>query len=675
MDHLNHHYASSGDGDAKSLGLHEGHDAQMFARMFLVSLALSIPVVLYSDLPGILLGFRLPPFFGSHLLPLVLGTIVFFYGGSLFLVGAGREIRGRRIGMMTLIALAISVAYAWSLYLAAQGKFDGLFWELTTLITIMLLGHYLEIKAVQGAQGALAELQKLLPDTAEVVRVGKTVTIPLGELAVGDVVMVRPGARVPADGKIIEGQTDVDESLATGESKPVPKQVGSFVVAGSGNGDGSIMVEVISIGDKTFLAGVMRLMQEAQESKSELQLLSDQAAYYLTLLAVLAGVAAFAGWIIVGRDFNFALERLVAVLIITCPHALGLAIPLVASISTSVAAKSGFLIRNRQALESAREIDMVLFDKTGTLTEGKYGVESVHPVVGESDDEVLRLSAAVDIKSEHLVSRAIVEAAKKRGLQLGSVQDFTRLSGKGVEGLVDGIRTKAGGRTLFEATDLALPAEIVPAYEAAQAAGKTVSYVICDDKLKGIIVLSDIIREESKQAVALLKAMKVSVAMVTGDSESVAAWVAQDIGIKIWFAQSLPAEKTQRLKELQKLGKKVAFVGDGINDAPALISADVGIAIGAGTTVAVESADIILVKNDPRDVAKLITLSRVSYKTMIQNLIWATAYNILALPLAAGIFAAYGVLLDPAVSALFMSLSTVIVAVNAVMLRGLTFKN
>jgi Cu2+-exporting ATPase len=643
----------------------------MFARKFLVCLLLTIPTVLYSALPAALLSWQAPAFPGSMWVPAVLGTFVFWYGGWIFLVAAKGELMRRKPGMMSLIALAIGVAWVFSIYQVSRGQEDTLFWELTTLITIMLLGHWLEMRAVRGAQGALGELAKLLPDTAEVVRAGKHSTIALSELKVGDAVMIRPGTRVPADGKVIEGESDVNEALATGESKPAKKSVGSFVIAGTVNGDGMLVVEVTGIGEKTFLAGVMRLVAEAQASKSNLQLLSDQAAYYLTLVAIVAGLAAFAGWIFVGAGVNFALERLVAVLVVACPHALGLAIPLVASISTTKAARSGFLIRQRLALEKAREVDMVLFDKTGTLTEGKYGVEAVHPVPGSSEEEVLRLSASVDAKSEHVVSRAVVEAAKRRGIPLSPVMQFKRLPGKGVEGVVQSALIKVGGRSLFDASDVSLPPNLEEVFAAAQAAGKTVSYVISDSQLKGIIIMGDIIRSESKQAVETLRKMGVGVAMVTGDSDAVAAFVAKELGINTFFAQSLPAEKTVRVKELQSLGKKVAFIGDGINDAPALIEAQVGMAIGAGTNVAVESAGIILIKNDPRDVAKVIQLSRAAYRRMVQNLFWATGYNVIAMPLAAGVAITWGVVLSPAVSALFVSLSTVIVAVNAIGLRRL----
>ena len=658
-----------------SLDKHEGHDVDEFARKFLVCLVLTIPVLLYSPLPATFLGWQAPQFPGLAALPLVLGSIVFWYGGWVFLRSAKREISARQPGMMTLIALAIIAAYLYSLYQILRGETDTLFWELTTLITIMLLGHWLEMRAVRGAQGALSELSKLLPDTVEVIRAGSTTILPLAQLKVGDIFMVRPGGKIAADGQVADGQSDVNESLATGESMPVKKTLESQVIAGTINGDGALQVRVTSIGKDTFLAGVMRLVAEAQSSKSKLQLLSDRAAFDLTIVAIISGVVTFVIWFFVQGDLNIALERLVAVLVVACPHALGLAIPLVASISTTLAARQGFLIRERSALEAARNVDMVVFDKTGTLTTGTYGVEGVYPAPGVATHDILQWAASVDAKSEHVVSRAIVTKAKEEGLLLSEVYEFSRLPGKGVEGQVQGQMVMVGGHSLLEALSATVPAELGLSIKAAQDAGKTISFVFRGGTLKGMIVLGDVLREESREAVAQLHKLGVAVAMITGDAEAVAAWVAKELGIKTFFAEALPAEKTQRVKELQSIGKRVAFVGDGINDAPALTQADVGIAIGAGTNVAIESAGIILMRNDPRDIANIIELSRRTYRKMIQNLFWATGYNVVALPLAAGAAASWGVILNPALSAVFMSLSTVIVAVNAVMLRGMKFKN
>lgn len=652
----------------KSHDKHEGHNTNIFAKKFWVSLVLTIPIVLYSPLPQTFLGWNPPDFPGSGLVPLILGSIVFFYGGWIFLSSAWRELKGKAPGMMTLISLAIVTAYSYSVFQVLRGQEETLFWELTTLIVVMLLGHWMEMRAVKGAQGALQELSKLLPDTAEVERNGKTETIPLNQLQTGDIIVIRPGGKVAADGEIIEGASDIDEALATGESKPVQKKVGDAVIAGTINGDGSLRAKVTKIGEDTFLAGVMRLVQEAQASKSKLQLLSDRAAFYLTVIAVAAGLLTLFIWLpLRGADFGFT--RMVAVLVIACPHALGLAIPLVASISTTMAAKNGFLVRQRLALEAARNIDVVLFDKTGTLTKGEYGVTGVFSNENFSESDVLKLAASVDTKSEHSASRAIVKKAQESNVPMTSITDFKRLPGKGVSGIVDGKTVKVGGRALRESAGLTVADEIRQIIANEGRAGKTIIYVISDDKLAGVIALGDIIREESREAIKQLKGQNVQVAMITGDSEAVAKWVSQELDIDEYFAEVLPEHKADKVKELQGKGKKVAMVGDGINDAPALTQADVGIAIGAGTNVAIESAGIVLVKNDPRDIPKIIELSRLTYTKMIQNLFWASGYNIIALPLAAGVAVSWGIVLNPAVSAIFMSFSTVIVAVNAVMLR------
>lgn len=616
---------------------HAGHSTAMFFHKFWISLVLTIPVVLYADIVETLFGWSPPAFPGSPYLPLVLGSIVFFYGGWIFLAGAWREIEGRLPGMMTLIGIAISAAYLWSLYAVFAGE-EALFWELTTLITIMLLGHWLEMRAVSGAQGALKELSKLLPDTAEVIRDGKTETIALSELRENDMVLVRPGAKVPADGTITDGGSDVNESLVTGESKPVSKKEGDSVIAGTINGDGSLKVRVMHIGEKTFLAGVMRLVAEAQASKSRLQVLSDKAALYLTVVAVGGGGITLVAWLLSGADVGFAVARLVAVLVIACPHALGLAVPLVASISTTKAARSGFLVKQRIALEAARTIDTVLFDKTGTLTEGKFSV------VSASFDEALALAAAVEAHSEHPIAKAIVEEARKRNAPPHEAKNFKRIPGQGAEAQIEEKYIFVGHRG---GSDILVEVE-----------GKTI----------GTIAVEDTVRQESKQAVRMLKDMGIRVAMITGDSEDVAKQVSEELGIDQYFARVVPGEKAEKVKLLQQSGKRVAFVGDGVNDAPALTQADLGIAIGAGTNVAIESAGIILVRNDPRDIVKIIKLSRMTYTKMIQNLFWASGYNILALPLAAGVLAFKGILLQPAVAAVFMSASTVIVAVNAVLL-------
>jgi len=590
-------------------------------------------------------------------------------------------------GMMTLIGIAISAAYIWSVYAVFAGV-ETLFWELTTLITIMLLGHWIEMRAVSGAQGALKELSKLLPDTAEVVRDGlstsleasKTEVIPLSELKENDVVLVKPGTKVPADGTIIDGDSDVNESMMTGESKPVSKKAGDQVIAGAINGDGALKVRVANIGEKTFLAGVMRLVAEAQASKSRLQILSDKAAFYLTIIAVSGGIITLIAWLLAGAEVGFAVARLVAVLVIACPHALGLAVPLVASISTTKAAHNGFLVKQRIALEAARTIDIVLFDKTGTLTKGEFGVIDMWSTPGHTTDEVLTLAASLDALSEHPIARAVVAEAKKKRFSLGEPKKFEALKGKGVKALVEepasaqgsGEAQKeimVGGPALLESVGITVPDELSKKVDEVGKKGQTVVFTIRDKTLLGAIALADVIREESRDAILKLKEIGVRTAMITGDSEDVAKWVSEELGIDEYFARVLPHQKSEKVKELQARNMKVAMVGDGINDAPALTQADLGIAIGAGTNVAIESAGIILVRNDPRDIVKIIKLSQMTYSKMIQNLWWAAGYNIFALPLAAGALAWKGILLEPAFAAVLMSASTVIVAVNAVLLK------
>jgi len=647
---------------------HAGHSTAMFLRKFWVSLILTIPVVLYADVLKTIFKWSLPAFPGLEYMPLVLGSIVFFYGGWVFIAGAVREIQGRLPGMMTLIGIAISAAYFWSIYAIFAGA-ETLFWELTTLITIMLLGHWIEMRAVSGAQGALKELSKLLPDTAEVIRDGKTEIITLPELKENDVVLVKPGTKIPADGTIIEGDSDVNESMMTGESKPVSKKEGDQVIAGAINGDGALKVRVASIGEKTFLAGVMRLVAEAQASKSRLQILSDRAAFYLTIVAVGGGIITLIAWLLAGADVAFAVARLVAVLVIACPHALGLAVPLVASISTTKAAHNGFLVKQRIALEAARTIDIVLFDKTGTLTKGEFGVINTWSTSGNTTDEVLTLAASLDSLSEHPIARAVVAEAKKKGLSLRETKKFEALKGKGVRAMVEEKEVMVGGPALLEGIGITVPSELLRNVAEAGKKGQTVVFIVRDKTLLGAIAMADIIREESREAIQKLKEIGVRTAMITGDSEDVAKWVADELGIDEYFARVLPHQKSEKVKELQTRNMKVAMVGDGINDAPALIQADLGIAIGAGTNVAIESAGIILVRNDPRDISKIIKLSEMTYSKMIQNLWWAAGYNIFALPLAAGALSWKGILLDPAFAAVLMSASTVIVAFNAVLLR------
>jgi Cu2+-exporting ATPase len=653
---------------------HEGHDKQaghstdMFFRKFWISLILTIPVVLYADVVEKIFKWSPPDFPGSEYLSLILGSIVFFYGGWIFLAGAWREIRGSLPGMMTLIGIAISAAYLWSLYAVFAGE-EALFWELTTLITIMLLGHWLEMRAVSGAQGALKELSKLLPDTAEVIRDGKTETIALAELRENDTILVRPGTKISADGRIADGESDVNESMVTGESKPVSKKEGDAVIAGTINGDGALKIKVAQIGEKTFLAGVMRLVVEAQASKSRLQILSDRAAFYLTIVAVGGGIITLIAWLLAGAEVGFAVARFVAVLVIACPHALGLAVPLVASISTTKAAQNGFLVKQRLALEAARTINTVLFDKTGTLTKGEFGVIEVWNVAGQSKEDIVKLTASLDALSEHPIAKAVVAKAKEQGISLEEPKKFKALKGRGVKALVNDMEVMVGGPALLEDIGVGIPAELSKQVQDAGKKGQTIIFTLKNKTLLGAIALADIIREESREAIKSLKEMGIKSAMITGDSEDVAKWVSDELGIDEYFARVLPSEKSVKVRELQSRGLKVAMVGDGINDAPALTQADLGIAIGAGTNVAIESAGIILVRNDPRDIVKIVRLSQMTYTKMIQNLFWATGYNIVALPLAAGALAFKGIIMEPALAAVFMSASTVIVAINAVFLR------
>ncbi|MBI4085157.1 MAG: heavy metal translocating P-type ATPase [Candidatus Liptonbacteria bacterium] len=647
---------------------HEGHSTNIFRTKFWVSFILSIPVVVYSGITQALLGWRAPVFPGSQYLPAVLSSIIFFYGGWIFVASAYRELKAKLPGMMTLIALAISVAYFYSIAVIFAGGTDTLFWELSTLITIMLLGHWLEMRAVSGAQSALKEISKLIPDEAELVRGERTEKVPLSELKKGDIVLVKPGGKIPADGIVEEGTSDVNESIVTGESKPVTKKAGDGVIAGATNGDGSLRVAVTKIGEETFLSGVMRLVNEAQSSKSRLQILSDKAAYYLTIIAVVTGGVTLVSWLAVS-DAAFAINRMVAVLVIACPHALGLAIPLVASISTTKAARNGFLVKQRLALEAARGIDTVLFDKTGTLTKGEFGVEQVISVTTGGEADVLKYAASVNAHSEHPLAKAMLDEAKKRNLGMFEIKNFQRIPGKGVRAEVGGEEIIVGSIALAEEHG-AVGGELKDKVNALSKKGETINVVMVGGKTIGALAMADVIRDESREAVKALREIGVKTAMVTGDDVDVAEWVAGELGLDEYFAKVMPHEKSEKVKVLQGKGQKVAMVGDGVNDAPALAQADLGIAIGAGTNVAIESAGIILVRNDPRDIAKIIRLSKLTYSKMIQNLFWATGYNVIAIPLAAGVLAFKGILLEPALAAILMSLSTVIVAVNAVLLRG-----
>jgi len=645
----------------------------MFRDRFWLALALTIPVVVWSREPQEWLGYQAPAFPGSELIPAVLGTIVFLYGGVVFLRGARGELLDRQPGMMTLISLAISVAFVASLAATARFFEVEIWWELSTLITVMLLGHWLEMRSIAQARGALAALAELLPDTAERVTDGGTEEIRTSELREGDVVLVRPGGRVPADGQIVEGQADVDESMITGESRPVPKEPGSKVVAGTVAAGGSLRIRVTAVGDATALSGIMRLVAAAQASASRAQALADRAAALLFYVALGAGTLTLVAWWLLG-DREGALVRTATVLVIACPHALGLAIPLVIAISTSLGARNGLLVKDRLALERARLLDLVIFDKTGTLTRGRHVLADVATVSGVREEEALRLAASVDADSEHPVARAVVEGARARGIEPGPVEGFESLAGRGTRGRVDGRDAAVGGPRLLEELKVEPPDELRQATEPWAREGRTILHLVVDGKVVAAFGLEDEIRPESKEAVDRLHAMGLRVAMITGDARSVAETVAGRLGIDEVAAEVLPADKAAAVQDFQRGGRKVAMVGDGVNDAPALAAADVGIAIGAGTDVAVESAGIVLVRSDPRDVVGAIELSRASYRKMVQNLAWATGYNVLAIPIAAGVLVPWGIDLPMAVGALAMSLSTVIVALNAQLLRRLQLR-
>ncbi|MDS0292605.1 heavy metal translocating P-type ATPase [Halogeometricum sp. S3BR5-2] len=663
----------------------------MFRRRFWVSLVLSIPVVFFSEFVQDVFGYAAPTFPGSAWITPVLSVVVFAYGGVPFLSMARTELTNREPGMMMLISLAITVAFVYSVASLFIEGTTPFFWELVTLIDIMLLGHWMEMRSVRQASGALDELAKLMPDTAErVTESGGTEEVPVSDLVVGDVVLVRPGASVPADGEVVEGESSVDESMITGESKPVDKESGSDVVAGTVNQDGSLRVRVTKTGEETTLAGIMRLVDEAQKSKSRTQLLADRAAGWLFYVAL--GVAALTAvaWVAVEGFEVAVLERVVTVLVIACPHALGLAVPLVVAINTSTAARNGMLIRDRIAMEEARNLDTVMFDKTGTLTKGEQGVVGVRVAsetrqedgeaveAGDWDEErAFAVAAGVEGDSEHMIARAVRDAAEERGVRPARVSNFENLRGLGVKATVDGERSDPGdgetvhlgGPNLVEKLGVERSDAMVSFAAEAGANAQTVVYLIRgESEVAAAFALADVVREESRRTVEALHEMGIEVAMLTGDSEDVARAVAEELGIDQYFAEVLPEEKDTTVERLQSEGRLVAMVGDGVNDAPALTRADVGIAIGSGTDVAIESGDIVLVENNPLDVVRLIKLSKASYRKMQENLVWATGYNVFALPLAAGVLAPVGVLLSPAVGAVFMSLSTVIVAINA---RGL----
>jgi Cu2+-exporting ATPase len=642
----------------------------MFRSKFLVSFLLTIPTLVWGHMLQRAFGYAAPHVPGSEWVPAIFGTAVFVYGGWVFTQGAVRELKDRLPGMMTLIALAISVAFVFSAVVTLGFPGMPLWEELATLVTIMLLGHWIEMRSISQAQGALKQLAKLLPSTATRIVGDRMEEVRIDELREGDIVLVRPGERIPADGVVLQGSSAANESMITGESRPVEKREGDRVIAGTINGAGSLRIQVTAAGEKTALAGIMRLVEQAQRSRSRAQALADRAAFVLTLVALGAGVLTLLAWLMLrSSDPAFAIERFVTVLVIACPHALGLAIPLVIAISTTLAAQSGLLVRNRRGLEEARSLNIVAFDKTGTLTRGEFGVVEVATVDGVTPEEALGLAAAVEADSEHAIAQGIVRTARERGIEVRPAESFEAIAGMGAKARVDGRDLYIGGPALIGARFLDLPAKLREASERAAQRGQASIYLADDRRVLAMFVVADVVRPESKEAVRALHDRGIEVVMMTGDARAVAQSVASELGIRTVFAEVLPDQKASRIEELKRAGKRVGMVGDGVNDAPALVAADVGIAIGAGTDVAVEAGDIVLVRNDPRDVPRIIDLSRASYRKMVQNLWWAAGYNIVAIPLAAGVLVSRGVLLSPAIGAVLMSASTVIVAINAQFLR------
>jgi Cu2+-exporting ATPase len=641
----------------------------MFRTRFWVALALTVPTIVWGHMLQSLTGWRTPAFPGSGALLPVLGTAVFAYGGTPFLRGAVRELRDRLPGMMTLIALAIGVAFVFSVAVTVGYPGMPLWEELSTLVTVMLLGHWIEMRSISQAQGALKELAKLLPSTAVRIADGREEEVPLSSLRDGELVLVRPGARTPADGLVESGESAVDESMITGESRPVKKRGGDRIIAGTVNGAGSLRVQVTGTGERTALAGIMRLVERAQSSRSRAQALADRAALLLTVVAVSSAVLTAVAWGLAGAPGAFTVERVVTVLVIACPHALGLAIPLVIAISTTLGARSGLLVRDRRGLEEARSLTTVVFDKTGTLTLGEFRVVGLRAATGLDETEALRVAASIERDSEHPIAQAFVRTAVDRGIPVPQAEGFESIAGHGVKARVDGRVRMVGGPNLLRRLEVTPPAELDAFSRDAAERGQAVVFLVDGDRPVAAFAVADAVRPESREAVNRLHEMGIEVAMLTGDARAVAEAVARELGIDTVHAEVLPDRKAEVIESLRRGGKRVAMTGDGVNDAPALVTADVGIAVGAGTDVAVEAGDIVLVRSDPRDVPRIVALSRASYRKMLQNLWWAAGYNIAAIPLAAGVLARWGIVLAPALGALLMSLSTVIVAINAQLLR------
>ncbi|MHA2025850.1 MAG: heavy metal translocating P-type ATPase [Candidatus Thorarchaeota archaeon] len=641
--------------------------AQDFRKRFILSMIFTPPVVLLSPLVRSLLGLDFISFQGDIYVLFVLATVVYVLGGYPFLKGLVQEVKKRKLGMMTLIAVAISVAYFYSSAVVFGLEGTMFFWELVTLIDIMLLGHWIEMRSVMGASRALEELVKLLPAIAHLMKPdGSIEEIPTTDLKHGDNILVKPGERVPSDGNITKGRTSMNEAMITGESKPVEKQPNDSVIGGAINGESSVVVEITKTGSETYLAQVIDLVREAQESRSRTQDLANRAAFFLTVIALVVGSITLTGWLVLGQDIQFGIERAVTVMVITCPHALGLAVPLVVSVSTSISAQNGLLIRDRAAFERARGLQAIVFDKTGTLTEGEFSVTDVVTFDKMNESHVLGLAASLEVHSEHPIAKGVVRGAQERGISLKSASEFKAIPGKGATGKVDSQTISVVSPGFIDELGILPKNETL---DDLARKGHTVVYVLINDDLVGALALADVIRNESKEAIARLKSMGIQAMMLTGDNRHVAKWVAEELELDDYFAEVLPHEKSAKIKEIQSRGLTVAMVGDGVNDAPALAQADIGIAIGAGTDVAVETADIVLVRNDPLDAVSILGLSRATYRKMVQNLVWATGYNAAAIPLAAGVLFSAGILLSPAVGAVLMSLSTVVVAINARLLK------
>lgn len=649
---------------------HDEHDhsdmVEDFKRRFFISLIITLPILVLSPMIQGFIGVDWR-FVNDQYILFALSTIIFFYGGWPFITGGVDELKEKNPGMMTLIGLALVIAYGYSAAVTFGWRGSDLYWELATLVDIMLLGHWIEMKSVMGASNALEELVKLMPNEAAKLDENDEIRqVTLDELKNKDRVLVKPGEKIPVDGIILDGKTTVDESMLTGESLPVNKDEGEEVIGGSVNNEGSLTIQVEKTGDESYLSQVITLVKEAQESKSKTQDITNKAAKGLFYLALVAGVLTLIIWLLLGYSIDTSVERMVTVMIITCPHALGLAAPLVVAVSTSLSANNGLLIRNRAQFENARKLNAIVFDKTGTLTKGEFGITDIIPSEDYEEEDVLLWGASLEQNSEHPLAVGIVKDAKEREISLKKIEDFTSLTGKGIEGKIDGKKVQVVGPSMVNEKNYKYDQD---RFDKMSAEGKTVVFVVVDDKLYGMIALADIIREEAKEAIATLKEKEVHAIMLTGDNKKVADWVAKELNIDEVYAEVLPDEKAEKVKEIQGKGWKVAMTGDGINDAPALATADLGIAIGAGTDVAMETADIVLVKSNPKDVVTLMELSKKTYQKMVQNLWWASGYNILAIPLAAGVLAPIGIILSPAVGAVLMSLSTIIVAINAKLLK------